>query len=121
VSETIQVELLANVTNSPILRMPGRRFPGVLILGDSLASLHFHAARLVKCCADEDLREASFEAAELQQQLQSYLLMYDRALVANGMRPFFRRNRSSESSEETTSQETSPESPDQSHTEEHLG
>jgi hypothetical protein len=36
------------------------------------------------------LEEAKLDASELQRMLESHLLIYDEALVANAMQPFFR-------------------------------
>ncbi len=33
---TIEVEIFSETTNSPVIKMPNRKFPGVVIQGDSL-------------------------------------------------------------------------------------
>jgi hypothetical protein len=56
--ERIEVELFSHPGNNAIVRMPGRRFPGVLIQGDSLSNLRHEVARVAEACARGDLNEA---------------------------------------------------------------
>lgn len=56
--ERIEVELFCRRGNNAIVRMPGRRFPGVLIQGDSPSNLHREVARVVEACAGGDMNEA---------------------------------------------------------------
>jgi hypothetical protein len=44
-----QVEIYSDQTNAAVMRHPGRRFPGVLIQGDTLYSLCYQADSI---CAD---------------------------------------------------------------------
>lgn len=76
------VEVLTDTTNAPVLRMPGRRYPGILIQGDGLKVL---------CDLVEDLGalvesrgEAADTLSELDDLLQGYRKSYESVLVDTG-------------------------------------
>ncbi|OKO80034.1 hypothetical protein [Bradyrhizobium sp. AS23.2] len=68
------VEIFADTTNAAVMRHPGRRFPGVLIQGDTLHSLCCLAD---DACAAIDRSSEEYEPAnQLRNQLWSYLNHY---------------------------------------------
>lgn len=72
-----------------MVRLPGRRFPGVLVQGDTLRILSADVAELVELCAAGDLEEAREAASLLQEELGAKLQRYTDALDAHGeRRPF---------------------------------
>jgi hypothetical protein len=77
------IEILSQTINRPVLRMPGRKFPGILLQGDTLASL-FALSRMIseraKNQADVELAEL---AQELQEELSGILYEYEQVLKAN--------------------------------------
>jgi len=82
---TLQVELFTDQGNNAVVRLPGRKFPGVLIQGDSLS----HLVALVKE-ASESLNHASRQDAEaaldeLGSSLRETLERYESAMKAHGM------------------------------------
>jgi hypothetical protein len=80
-----EVEVLSDASNAAIVRMPGRRFPGVVLQGDSLRILYDLAADVLGQCkpdADEDLQASAEEMVEL---LRQYVLHYEATLKASGM------------------------------------
>ena len=75
-----------------MVRMPGRRFPGCVIQGDTLSGL-VHLAELVLRKAsrvdDEELHQA---AQELYGELRSRLDHYERVLKSHGIEfPYVKR------------------------------
>jgi hypothetical protein len=83
--ETIETEVFSQASNRAIIRMPGRRFPGCVIQGDSLSILADLAESVyerVKESSDEELVD---EAAELKDLLLGYLLHYETVLEEHGL------------------------------------
>lgn len=81
-----EMEVLSTTTNAPVLRFPGRKFPGILIQGDSLWNLYRYAQSLAGTLSENGGRE---EAAEMAEILRAYLLQYEAALAAHGVeRPY---------------------------------
>ncbi|WP_296612656.1 hypothetical protein [Sphingomonas sp.] len=78
-----QVEIFSDQTNAAVMRHPGRRFPGLLIQGDTLAGL----CRI----ADEACREVGrgapgfAEVNEIRNALRGLLDHYKRTLDEHGM------------------------------------
>lgn len=56
--ERIDAELFTDGGNDAVVRLPGRRLPGVLIQGDSLHILRGDVAEVVEACERGDLAEA---------------------------------------------------------------
>ncbi len=74
-----ELEILSDQTNAAIMRHPDRRFPGVLIQGDSLSSLCGDADELCDLLGrGSDYYE---EANLLRNKLQSYLTHYKAVLL----------------------------------------
>ena len=66
---------------------PPRRFPGVLIQGDSLSITRNDVAGIVKACDQGDVDEARDEAAFLLSNLDELLAHYTAAPKAHGIPP----------------------------------
>ncbi|NGN64931.1 hypothetical protein G5C51_13615 [Streptomyces sp. A7024] len=87
--ERVEVELFTDRSNNAVARMPGRRFPGVLIQGDSLSILRADAAEVAALCADGELEDARETAELLVAEIDGILLRYTDALETHGIaRPF---------------------------------
>jgi len=76
--DNVEVEMLSDI-DWPIIRMPGRRFPAIVVQGDSLSILAADARQIAT-----DLRagrrpaeEASYLAAELSRMLDRYAKALD--------------------------------------------
>jgi hypothetical protein len=83
-----QVEIYSDQTNAAVMRHPGRRFPGLLVQGDTLHSL-FLRAELV-CKGIERDSPAFEEANDLRNALQEYLSHYKAVLAKHEIElPFF--------------------------------
>lgn len=74
------VEIYADTTNAAVLRHPGRKFPGVLIQGDTLYSM-CQAADFICSRAKSKLDgETSAELNELRNKLWSFVTHYKAVL-----------------------------------------
>ena len=82
------VELLYEESNFAVVRLPGRRFPGVVIQGDSLFTIDALVNELAKCAKAEDAQEI---AEELTQIIGPRLAKYERVLKERGIQlPYVR-------------------------------
>jgi hypothetical protein len=80
---TESVEILSDSTNAAIMRHPGRKFPGVLIQGDTLSVLCGQADRV---CAEIGRGSPAFaEANALRNALRTYLNYYKVTLGEHDM------------------------------------
>jgi hypothetical protein len=90
--EKLELEVYSQATNQAIVRIPSRRFPGLVIQGDTLSSLANSAAsiyELAKKHADTELME---EACDLKDRFNDYLLHYEHVLGEHNIElPYFRR------------------------------
>ncbi|MEV1064119.1 hypothetical protein [Streptomyces sp. NPDC050263] len=87
--ERIEAELFTDGGNNAVVRLPGRRFPGVLVQGDSLHILRTDAAELVDACERGDLADARDGAGLLLAGLDALLDRYAAALAEHEMpRPY---------------------------------
>ena len=85
-----QVEIYSDVSNRAILRHPGRKFPGVLIQGDSLYGLCRQADDA--CAAARGLLDddSYIGLNDLRNALRDYLAHYKRVLGEHDIKlPFY--------------------------------
>jgi len=84
--ERVEVETYSQATNAWVVRTPGRKFPALVVQGDSFSTL-FSRARCVleraRACKCED-PELLGEAQELCQLLWNSLRHYEETLHTNG-------------------------------------
>ena len=87
-----ELEVFSDESNYGIVRMPGRRFPGCVVQGDSLSILLSCAERahaLACATSNSDLID---EIEELKESLEDRLQHYEHVLKTHGMDlPYFRR------------------------------
>ncbi|MEV6393419.1 hypothetical protein AB0M39_01285 [Streptomyces sp. NPDC051907] len=87
--ERIEAELLTDPGNDAVVRLPPRRFPGVLIQGDSLSIIRGDVAEIVEACAQGDVHDAHEAATVLLADFDELLGRYESALEAHGIqRPY---------------------------------
>lgn len=85
--ERIEAELFTDPGNDAVVRLPPRRFPGVLIQGDSLSVIRDDVAGIVRACDQGDVAE---EAAFLLSSLDELLARYTAALKSHDIPiPFY--------------------------------
>jgi hypothetical protein len=80
-----QVEIYSDATNAAILRHPGRRFPGILVQGDTLSALCDRADISCSSVRAQVDAETYFELNELRNHLWSFLTHYKLVLGEHGM------------------------------------
>ncbi|MFI2764356.1 DUF6959 family protein [Streptomyces echinatus] len=87
--ERIEAELFTDPGNDAVVRLPARRFPGVLIQGDSLSIIRADVAGIVEACDQGNVGEAREAAAILLSDLDDLLTRYNTALETHGIaRPY---------------------------------
>lgn len=85
---TEPVEILSDASNAAIMRHPGRRFPGVLLQGDTLYSM---CRRADEGCNGIDLNSEAYEVMDdLRNHLWELLTHYKTILAQHSLPlPFF--------------------------------
>jgi hypothetical protein len=78
-----KVEILSDKTNAAVMRHPSRRFPGVLIQGDTLYSLCQEAD--LACNQVQQGTSGYDELNDLRNALWSYLNHYKATLLEHGI------------------------------------
>ncbi|MFG2308885.1 DUF6959 family protein [Streptomyces sp. NPDC048566] len=87
--ERVEAELFTDGGNNAVVRLPPRRFPGVLIQGDSLSAIRSEVADVVEACDQGDLAGARETAGLLLAGLDEVLARYSAALDAHRVpRPY---------------------------------
>lgn len=87
--ERVEAELFTDGGNNAVVRLPLRRFPGVLIQGDSLSILRSEVAEVIEACDQGDLAGARETAGLLLANLDELLARYTAALDAHKIpRPY---------------------------------
>lgn len=76
--------ILAEVQNSGIVQIPGRRSPGVVVQGDSLSSMFDELASALGHAKNRRDEEAYYAAFAVASQLQDLLATYENTLGAIG-------------------------------------
>jgi hypothetical protein len=79
------VEIYSDATNAAILRHPGRRFPGLLIQGDTLHNLCIAIDRICTGAQSNADDDALQEIDDLREQMWGYLSHYKSVLQAHGL------------------------------------
>jgi hypothetical protein len=82
---TENVEIYSDQSNAAVMRHPGRRFPGVLIQGDTLYGLCVAADTSCNRLRGSMDEEGYSELNELRNHLQSLLTHYKSVLAAHQM------------------------------------
>lgn len=84
------VEIYSDATNAAIIRHPNRSFPGVLIQGDTLHTMHVRACLALEAHAAGKHVEAMEELEDLREHLAELCLHYKRTLAEHGIRlPYY--------------------------------
>lgn len=79
------IEVYSDASNGAILRHPGRRYPGVLVQGDTLHSMCVTAESLSKLLAEAGPADAQDEAQFLAEQLRGLVEHYKSVLAQHSI------------------------------------
>jgi hypothetical protein len=80
-----KLEVFSEASNAAVVRIKQRRFPGIVIQGDSLWILTHAAAGLVERAVASRDEELTADARELHELLSGYLAHYESVLLAHDM------------------------------------
>ncbi len=80
----IEVELFTDQGNDAVLKLPERKFPGVLIQGDTLSTLVETARDALQALGRGDAVDAESLVQALSVRLQEAQLRYEAALRTQG-------------------------------------
>ena len=75
------IELLSPPVNYAVVQLPGRRFPGVVIQGDTLHSLVLRFAEMVALAQSGDAEELVDGLKDVQEQFSDALLNYEKICI----------------------------------------
>ncbi|MEQ8849868.1 hypothetical protein [Botrimarina sp.] len=81
--EEPQIKRLSAATNAPVVQLPERKLPGVVVQGDSLRNLASLAGEIVKQIEAGRYAEAGDLANEVDELLGGYLDSYEAAVGAS--------------------------------------
>ena len=84
---TEPVEIFSDATNAAIMRHPDRRFPGILVQGDTLYSMFRRAD--AACRGADRSSEAYADLNELRNYLWELLTHYNSVLREHDLPPLF--------------------------------
>jgi hypothetical protein len=79
------VEIYSDAMNAAILRHPGRRFPGMLIQGDTLHTLCVAIDRICAAARSNVAPDTLDEIVDLQKRMQEFLFHYKSVLRDHGL------------------------------------
>jgi hypothetical protein len=82
---TESVEIYSDQTNAAVLRHPGRKFPGVLVQGDTLHSLCVQADEACAAARDTLHEDAYGELNDLRNHLWHFLNHYKSVLQEHNL------------------------------------
>jgi hypothetical protein len=90
--EKLEIEVFSRQSNSAIVRMPGRKFPGVVIQGDSLSIFLDHVESALQRAQRLPDPELTDELIDLHEKLLGHLNNYSAVLGEHGIDlPFVRK------------------------------
>jgi hypothetical protein len=81
----LELEVYGNASNAAVVRAPGRRFPGVVVQGDTLATLLDSANEIVSRAALTSDDELAAEAEGLRDRLAGLVAQYEAVMVEHGL------------------------------------
>ncbi len=74
------VEIYSDASNAVIMRHPGRRFPGILVQGDTLSALCFLADGICSNGREQLDSDTYAELDDLRNHLWAFLIHYNNVL-----------------------------------------
>jgi hypothetical protein len=87
----IEIEILSDSINCPVVSVPGRKYPGVVIQGDSLKILLGLAEEIGNQTTSDQDEELAATLERLKRKLSDYVTEYETAMKAHGRDlPYFK-------------------------------
>jgi len=83
--KTEEIEIYSDKTNSSIVRMPERRFPGVVIQGDSLSVLFHDLMSALEGAEGKVDRHTFLSILSQAEAIESHLRNYEEVLKKSGI------------------------------------
>lgn len=80
----IQIEIVSEAVNCPVVQMPGRKYPGVVLQGDSLKILLDSAEEVQQLSGSVRNTDLSAAVASLREKLVGYIASYEEAMKEAG-------------------------------------
>lgn len=80
------VHILEIGCNGAVVQLPERKFPGIVIQGDSLSILLSNFEELKENISKRDTAEIQASLGAIENELRSRLAFYERTLVKHGIR-----------------------------------
>lgn len=77
-----QVELLSRPVNYAVVQLPERKFPGVVVQGDTLNSLVKRLERMSGLLAAEEIEELTAEIESMREELFGAITHYESICAA---------------------------------------
>ena len=80
----IPIDVLSETVNCVVVQMPERKYPGLVLQGDSLRILLDSAEEICGLCASAGSSELSEAASSLKEKLAGYVSAYEQAMKEAG-------------------------------------
>ena len=85
------IEVFSEAINKPVLRMPGRKFPGILLQGDTISSLYALSRIILERAQKQVDPELADLAQQMKDELSEVLYEYEQVLKARKMPTWVKR------------------------------
>ncbi len=82
---TTEVNLLSRPINFAVVQLPGRKFPGVVVQGDTLHSLLKRVDELMQLLKSGEADEVSVGLEDIRDQLMEAMMHYERVCADRGI------------------------------------
>jgi hypothetical protein len=81
----VELEVYSETPNSGVIRMPGRKFPGVVLQGDTLSILFGNVLDILDRARESCDADLALDALTVARELKAHLVNYEVALAAIGL------------------------------------
>jgi hypothetical protein len=83
--KTCEVTILDDATNATVAKLPWRKYPGVVVQGDSLKGLHDDVLEAITALREQDNQSAKEILGGINERIAELLSRYEAALSAAGI------------------------------------
>ena len=84
-------KIISDLTNSSIVNLPGRKYPGLVIQGDSLSNIHSGLMTILEDTETKVEKETFLNILEQAEVIENHLLNYEKTLKDHSIDlPYFR-------------------------------